>query len=88
MNKDLKDLIVNCSKEIKNHNPTPLRVIRILTDLIEEKKICDIIQLKELVEDNPNYLIRTPNFGKTSLQYLKEKMYSMFKFKTIVERVI
>jgi len=30
-------------------------------------------------------LLREPHFGKTSFRYLKEKMYSMFKFKTIVQ---
>ena len=85
MNKDLKDLIINCEKEMRNHNPTPLKVCTILKHLIEEKTICNIFQLKDLIEDNPNYLLRYPNFGRTSLRYLKEKMYSMFKFTTIVQ---
>ena len=70
MNKDLKDLIINCEKEMKNHNPTPLRVC---------------VLLKRLIEDHSQYLLREPHFGKTSFRYLKEKMYSMFKFKTIVQ---
>ena len=37
------------------------------------------------IEDNSKYLLREPYFGKTSFRYLKEKMYSMFKFKTIVQ---
>jgi len=85
MNNDLKDLIINCEKEMKNHNPTPLRVCLLLKRLIEEKTISNIIDLKELIEDNSMYLLREPNFGRTSFRYLKEKMYSMFKFKTIVQ---
>ena len=85
MNKDLQHLIVNCEKEMKNHNPTPLRVCVLLKRLIEEKTISNIIDLKELIEDHSQYLLREPNFGRTSFRYLKEKMYSMFKFNTIVQ---
>ena len=68
MNKDLKDLIINCEKEMKNHNPTPLRVCVLLKRLIEEKTISNIIDLKELIEDNSKYLLREPYFGKTSFR--------------------
>ena len=82
MNKELKELIDSILKERKNHNPTPLRVVQCLDYLIEQKDITDVFDLKNLLEKNQSYLLRTPNFGRKCLDYLKEKFYSTFTFKT------
>ena len=85
MNKDLKDLIINCESEIKNHNPTPRTVCVILQRLIESKEVTNILDLYYIVEEEPKRLLNEYMFGKSSLRYLKEKIYSMFTFKTIVQ---
>ena len=85
MNKDLKRLIANILKERRNHNPIPLRVSNTIHLLIEEKTISDIIDLRDLIEYDHMYFKRMPGVNQKSLQYLKDKLYSMFTFKTIVE---
>ena len=84
-NNDLYDLLKSCEKEIKNHNPTPRTVCVVLQRLIEEKRISNIFDLYNLIEDKPKEFLRECHFGRVSFKYLKEKMYSMFKFKTIVQ---
>jgi|TARA_R110001583_G_scaffold67421_3_gene192772 hypothetical protein len=73
MNKELKKLIDNMSNK---------RVIYSLNYLIKQKDISDIIDLKNLLEKRQGLLFRTPGFGRKSFEYLHEKLYSMFTFKT------
>ena len=82
MNKELKELLDNILNERKKYNPTPLRVYLCLNYLIEQKDITDVFDLKNLLEKKQGYLLRTPNFGRKCLDYLKEKFYSTFTFKT------
>ena len=73
MNKELKELIDNIS------NP---KVIYALNYLIEQKDISDVVDLKNLLENRLSYFYRLPGVGRKTFEYLHEKLYSMFTFKT------
>ncbi len=72
-NNDLYDLLKSCEKEIKNHNPTPRTVCVVLQRLIEEKRISNIFDLYNLIEDKPKEFLRECHFGRISFKYLKER---------------
>lgn len=76
MNKELKELTENILKEKKS------KISNAVYNLIEQKVINDVVDLKNMCEKNVSRLYREDGVGPKSVKYLKEKIHSMFTFKT------